>query len=629
MGKDPAIAFAVGELEKYLKKMDGHIMTAILAAETFQDAADTLRVGLDPAFSGVPGVDDPRFDDAIYVDVKDGCGIITGSNPRSVLIAVYRYLAELGCAFLRPGKDGEVIPKTEPDKTGVHIAEKASYRHRSVCIEGADSFENVRDMIDWLPKVGMNGYFTQFLVPFTFFDRWYRHEDNPTLPPEPVTVEEVAGMRKILAGEIKKRGMSYHAAGHGWTCEPLGIPGLGWDTEGVKVPAGTKKYFALVNGKRELWNGVPLNTNLCYSNPAVRERMTDAIVEYLVQNPEVDYLHFWLADDSNNHCECENCVERPSDYYVMLLNLLDKKLTARGIETKVVFLIYVDLLWEPVKEKLLHPERFVLMFAPITRTYSRSFTDTGADEIPLSPYVKNRLKMPATVGENIARLKRWQSFANCDSFDFDYHFMWDHFLDPGYFRMAQILYKDMKGLCKIGLNGMLSCQCQRVFFPSSLGMAVMAKTLWNRETPFEKIASDYFNAAFGEDGGRVMDYLKTLSDLFDPEYLRAEKPAVNPENAEKYAKMPAVVGKFLPVILENIHKDHPNAVKLSWTYLAYHADYCILLSHCLAFRAQGNEEAAHTAFDELVRFMRGLEPKLQRVFDLFEFIETYRRVLGL
>ena len=45
------------------------------------------------------------------IDVKNGAGVITGANNRAVLIAVYRFLRELGCRWLRPGAENEVIPK--------------------------------------------------------------------------------------------------------------------------------------------------------------------------------------------------------------------------------------------------------------------------------------------------------------------------------------------------------------------------------------------------------------------------------------------------------------------------------------------------------------------------------------
>ena len=34
---------------------------------------------------------------------------------------------------------------------------------------------------------------------------------------------------------LEKRGMLHHAVGHGWTCEPFGIPGLEWKAEETEI----------------------------------------------------------------------------------------------------------------------------------------------------------------------------------------------------------------------------------------------------------------------------------------------------------------------------------------------------------------------------------------------------------
>ena len=76
----------------------------------------------------------------------------------------------------------------------------------------------------------------------------------------------------------------------------------------------------------------------------------------------MDLLHVWLADGTNNQCECADCAKHlPSDLYVLLLNELDEKFTAAGIDTKIVFLIYVDLLWPPKEYVIKNRDRFLIM----------------------------------------------------------------------------------------------------------------------------------------------------------------------------------------------------------------------------------------------------------------------------
>lgn len=632
IGYNKTISFASDELRKYIKLIDCDAEAAIINVDGYDTAlSGALWVGIDSAFSEkLPEVECDELDDAILIDVADGRGVITGTNPRSVLIAVYRFLSEVGCAWVRPGKDGEIIPGKDLSQVSVKVCEKASYRHRALCIEGAVSFEHVMDTIDWLPKVGMNGYFNQFMVPYTFFDRWYRHRNNPFLTPEPASVKEVAGMVRQHIQEIKKRGMLYHAAGHGWTCEPFGIEGNSWDVKDYFISEEVKPLLALVNGKRELWGGVPLNTNLCYSNPKVRDTITSAIADYCENHPEVDYLHFWLADGFNNHCECENCKDTiPADYYVMMLNELDQKLTRKGIDTKIVFLIYVDLLWEPKTERINNPDRFVLMFAPITRTYSKAFGNVDPNaKVELKPYVRNKLVMPKSVEENLTRLGRWQQQFKGDSFDFDYHFMWDHYLDPGYYHIAHILCQDMKNLRKIGLNGMVSCQAQRVYFPTGLGMYVMAQTLWNEDVDFDSTVKKYLATAYGEDGKAVKNYLEKLSELFDPPYLRMEREVVNEASAMRYASIPEFVEDFKPVIDRNILSAACFNVRKSWEYLKYHAEVCISLSKVLAAKASGDMDTAIKLWEDVKTYVQKNELELNRVLDVFEFIQVLTRSIN-
>lgn len=568
------------------------------------------------------------FDDAIHIDIRNGSGHITGSNPRSVLIGVYRFLQELGCTWLRPGKDGEVVPANLPEHICVCLNERPSYRHRGVTIEGSVSYNHVMDMIDWLPKVGMNSYYIQFLdVPFIFYDRWYSHLDNETLQPSPLKPDEVRAIRYASIDQIKKRGLIYHAAGHGWTCEPFGIPCNSWDVVDIPLTDTQRGYLAEVNGKRELWKGVAINTNLCYSQAAVRSTIAQAVLDYVRELPQTDVVHLWLADGTNNHCECDACRKKlPAEWYVLLLNEIDHLLTESGMPQKIVFLLYVDLLWPPQTETLVNPDRFIMMFAPITRTYSESMADAAVfDEAKLPPYVRNQLSYPKSVGENIAWLHKWRKTISCDSFDFDYHYMWDHFNDPGYYRMAEILLRDVKGLANIGLNGLVSCQVQRSWFPTGLGMHLMAAGLWNREITFEQTAADYFLASFGPDGLLVKDYLCDISDAFDPRYLRRETGPATENDRIRLGGIERLVTAFLPVIREHTEDTAlPEAVRQSWIYLLAHAEYCRLLASALIAEIR-DKDASCAEFDRFYQWVKSHELELAPVLDVFELLKTFRR----
>lgn len=619
LGNDPAVDFAVQELTKYLKQMDGELTVDVLCADKVQPAfQNIIWVGLDDAFANqVAAVKDAEVDDAVAIHVENGSGFITGSNTYSVLLAAYRFLKELGCDWLRPGVAGERIPQKPLDNVCVSVSEAASYRHRGICIEGANTYENILDMIDFIPKVGMNTYFVQFIVPGEFFERWYKHEGNPLLKPEDISLEEIAAMVVQLEQEIAKRGIRYHKTGHGWTCEPFGIDGTSWDsTKQYPIADEVQSYLAQVNGKRELWGNVPLNTNLCYSNPTVRGKMTDAITEYCQKNPHVDVLHFWLADGSNNHCECAECVKkRPADWYVMMLNELDAKLTAAGVDTKIVFLIYVDLLWEPETEHLENPDRFVLMFAPITRNYGQNYTDHLSYDEKLPAYVRNQLTMPKSLAQNLEHLRHWQASFQGDSFIFDYHLMWAHVNDPGYEACARNLFEDMRSLHVLGLNGMVSCQIQRCFFPTAMPVYMMAAALWDKDCSYDVVAKHYYEASFGIDGQAVQAYLQGISDALS--VYNGPSHSISKENkgpfCKDYAALKTMLSEFMPTIAKNLQLSGPQ--KRDWEILQLHSAYMSLLIRFLEDVENGTQDAVATDAQALQDWLNTNELKLQKECD--------------
>ena len=68
---------------------------------------------------------------------------------------------------------------------------------------------------------------------------------------------------------------------------------------------------------------------------------------------------------------------RPSDWYMMIMNEVDEKLEAAGLDTRIVFISYVDTLWGPEKFAIKNPKRFSLLYAPISRSYCSSFNENS------------------------------------------------------------------------------------------------------------------------------------------------------------------------------------------------------------------------------------------------------------
>ena len=124
---------------------------------------------------------DPFIEDILDVRVENGHGYIAGSNERSILMAVYHYCKSAGCRFVRPGDDGEYIPYCDLTAHCCTYRKKADQPFRGTCCEGAISYEHMRDTVFWMPKMGMNMFMVEGIVPFNYMHRWYGHEANRIL----------------------------------------------------------------------------------------------------------------------------------------------------------------------------------------------------------------------------------------------------------------------------------------------------------------------------------------------------------------------------------------------------------------------------------------------------------------
>lgn len=568
--------------------------------------------------------EDSPYTDHYAIQVEGGKGVISGCNPRSVLIDVYRFLFLIGCRFIAPGQDGETLPVKKLSDCHAREEKTVPTRHRGICIEGAVSRENVLDMIDWLPKVGFNSYFIQFREGHTFYERWYTHQGNTLLQPLPYTVEESRQFVKEAEAEIEKRDLIYHKVGHGWTCESIGYPSTGWHkVENPDVPANLRCYLAELNGQRSFFEGIPLNTHLCYSNPEVRQRMTEEVVRYAKENPNVSALHVWLADNYNNICECEACQKHTqTDWYIMLLNEIDAALTELGLQTKLVFLIYFELLWPPKTVTLKNPGRFLMMFAPITRTYTRPLCT--ADETacrknppPLPTYRLNQMVFPSDTKENLAFLYHWQKEFSGDSFDFDYHLMWDIDKEFGGLKLAKVLYQDCIRLKDIGLNGLISCQQNRASFPSGLCQYVMGRTLFDPSCDFSDLVEEYAQAAYGENSRLALRYLELLSNGFSHAYMRGEEEGKT--NAD-YVVLFAQASRHLSEIAQEITEAADKYQTRGWRVLAESLPIYQHLASALKRKVEGaSADEMRQAAERLRALVSAAEGSIQKDLDAMYF----------
>ena len=616
------VDYAAEELKKYLRMM----MPEAGDVEIRYDptASDGFRLGLMQDLGlDVSDADDTDLDDILYIDCDEHGGIIAGDNPRSVLLSVYEYLRQNGCRWLLPGVDGEYIPIQ--NIAPVKYRHKPSMRYRGWCNEGTEFQQCMIDAIELAPKLGMNVFMLEFRIPSGYYSRFYEHKFNEAnRNPEPVSANQIIQWKVQCEAEIQKRGLQFHNIGHGFTIDPFKIPGTEQyhiKVEDDIIPEETKKHLALVDGKRGFRKGSIINTNFCMSSAEARKIVVDDIVDYAERHSNTDYLHVWLSDGQNCHCECDECKKMiPTDYYMVLMNEIDEKLTEKGLPTRIVFISYVDSTWAPEKIKLNNPDRFALLIAPITRSYTETLPEKP-EKIELRPYERNKLTFPKSLSEYLAYLDEWKKNWNGSNITYEYHFWRQHFYDLSSIVLARRLNEDVKVYQRVGISGIIEDGSQRGFFPSGLSFYTYARTLYDTSLSADEILEDYFSHAYGKDWKLFRDYLIDIADAVDYRFT-TRKLSVNPEISPYYnpdivsslRRVPEIVARGRALIEEHKNSD-VRLQTVSTRLLGYHADFVEKYAEALEYKAVGNDEKSTALFYEFMDMMGKYEPEIQRYYD--------------
>jgi len=624
--KSETMLYAAEELQKYLLMMD----------DTLTD-----EVGIVLSVNKYENID-PMVDDIIEIDIEKMRGTISGSNERSVLMGVYNFLKSAGCLWVRPGKLGERIPQKRMADHSCKFYKKADFAFRGECIEGAPSLENIVETVEFLPKINANLFMMEYIVPYNYISRWYKHPNNPYKEDEGVTFEDARELVHKMEMAIKKCGLQLHSLGHGYLFEPYGLTYR--TREETYLPSEeAQSVLAQIGGRRFLFKDAPNQTQFCMSNETARKKIVNYLVNYIEQKPYIDFLHVWLSDSRNNHCECEECQKKiPTDYYVMLLNELDARLTEKSIDTKLIFIMYTDTYWAPETVKLNNPDRFIMTTATTGRDRSKPYlADRYKEALP--EYKRNGNFFDVTMPVCLSFADSWKPVFNGKKFLFEYHFWLDHYTDPGYMHFAKNVYDDVRSLPEIGFDGIMDDKTQRCYFPTGLPMAVYGETLFDRKLDLDTYTKHYFEKAFGADGEKARDYLEGISTIFDPDQLRIsddvvvvdtgtgaeEKKLGFVNNADVYKRLSALeehLDAFTATIRKNLDVEDP-CVRESWRILLLHQDYCRHTAKVYMALAKGDKQGTERSVEEMNDWLARHEDEYQPYLDLELCVMKNKRLL--
>lgn len=496
----------------------------------------------------------PKFDDAFKIKIKNGTGTITATNERAVLLGVYHFLKTQGCSFIHPEVGGEIIPHI----TKVCDVDQIWYaktRHRGftdgVTAGDERGFDIILKHIDWLPKMMANSFFTELTDYYSHYCNLFSYMGNPYKKPDNLTREQFEKNDRRLVEEMQKRGLIRHGAGHGWTVELMGLNEIHRTAE-VQM-CEHPEILAQINGERKYYMDSPLFSNLCYSNPKVRQDFAKLVYDYSVSHPEIDVIHVWLGDQFSNFCECDECKKlTPTDWYVKILNEIDEIFTRHGSDKKIGFLTYFELCFPPTTEHIVNQERFILMFAP----YQRNFRQPYRDVVP-KPYTWRGLNTYTEADMDaslyLAQLKDWKKAFTGDSFVFDYTFFEKPSnVDTTNVLYANIPYSDSVFLPEIGLNGRIECGGMRCMSPTALNMHADLLPLFYGDISYENFYNNFFTSCYGE-GEEISDFLEEMAKAMPYDHLctmLGKKMPLTPDEAEKLTEGRDALRRFRDKLFE-------------------------------------------------------------------------------
>ena len=125
------LLYAADELKKYITLMsEGYIHPTVTIGSKKPDSKTITLATLGELSLDTSDLSNPFLEDIIDIDVTALEGYIAGSNDRSILMGIYKYLKSAGCRWVRPTRG--ILPYFARNFTRVPASSTVSLPVRSI-----------------------------------------------------------------------------------------------------------------------------------------------------------------------------------------------------------------------------------------------------------------------------------------------------------------------------------------------------------------------------------------------------------------------------------------------------------------------------------------------------------------
>jgi hypothetical protein len=470
-----AEALAAAELAKYLRQMSGAELPVRAGGEVPARALVVVEAASLQKLT--PDVKSDAEADGYEIVTRDNRVYLVGGSGRSTLYAVYRFLDALGCRFLAPQLghyegSAEVIPK-KPSLgfPGERIRTQPVMEYRKLYVEEGHSHDeaSLRQMVEWMPKVGYN----VLVVPTNYQGSGRVKWDN---------------WRAALAPELQKRQIVIEVGGHGYQ---------NFINADMPAPEGGGTLFEKhpdwfaqdAKGQRQRGRSWVINT----TNPDAVAFMVGNVVRYVQERPEINIFDLWPPDGEKWDMSPEGQAQgSPTDRMVMLTNLVRREVAKIRPDVRIEAIAYSKFTEPPKTVDL--DEDVLVDFCPISQSFEFQIRDPESKVN--SGYVEN--------------LKGWRQKFGGDISLYSYYrkYAW-HSLPV---LLPHYMQDDLKFYAALPLQGISTYAEPGDWFTYELNHYALAHLAWDPRLDVDALIAKFAEARYGSDPVAIRAYT-TLEEV--------------------------------------------------------------------------------------------------------------------